>query len=96
MLHIIIIIIIYATHCNKGPGNIDEKKYQPVLAGVGYSIGAIVLNNFITCTGIDCPINIGVSISGAGSDMRSQIFNCRAHHLWQPMLTNELRIWVDV
>lgn len=53
-------------------------------------MGAIILNNFISRTGINCPLDIGVSISG-GLDMRYQIYNHRAQRLWQPMLTNELR-----
>jgi predicted alpha/beta-fold hydrolase len=61
-----------------------------VLGGVGYSMGAIILNNMVAQAGPDCALDAAVTISG-GLDLRYQIDNARAQRLWQPILTEELR-----
>lgn len=61
-----------------------------ILAGVGYSMGAIVLGNYVAQSGQDCALDAAMAISG-GLDMRHQNFNERAQRLWQPMLAKELR-----
>ncbi len=61
-----------------------------VLIGVGYSMGAIVLSNYVASSGIDCALDGAISISG-GLDMRFQEHFGRAQRLWQPMLAETLR-----
>lgn len=61
-----------------------------LLAGVGYSMGAIVLSNYVARSGKDCHLDAAVAISG-GLDMREQINFYRSQRLWQPMLAKELR-----
>lgn len=61
-----------------------------ILAGVGYSMGAVVISNYVARSGKDCALDAAMAISG-GLDMRYQINNERAKRLWQPMLAKELR-----
>jgi len=61
-----------------------------ILAGVGYSMGAIILSNYVARSGSDCALHTAVSISG-GLDMRYETNFTRAQRLWQPILTQELR-----
>lgn len=61
-----------------------------ILAGVGYSMGAIVMGNMVTRTGPDCALDVAMAISG-GLDMRNEIDFFRAQRLWQPLVATELR-----
>ena len=61
-----------------------------ILAGVGYSMGAIILSNYVARIGDNCPLDAAVAISG-GLDMRFEHEFYRAQRLWQPMLAQELR-----
>jgi predicted alpha/beta-fold hydrolase len=61
-----------------------------VLVGVGYSMGAIVLSNYVASYGESCALDGAISISG-GLDMRYQEHFFRAQRLWQPMLAETLR-----
>lgn len=61
-----------------------------LLAGIGYSMGAIILNNMVSRTGPKCALDVAVSVSG-GLDMRYEMDFHRAQRLWQPLLTAELR-----
>jgi predicted alpha/beta-fold hydrolase len=61
-----------------------------ILAGVGYSMGAIILSNMVTRTGTDCALDVAVAISG-GLDMRQMIDFSRAQRLWQPLILAKLR-----
>jgi predicted alpha/beta-fold hydrolase len=61
-----------------------------VLVGVGYSMGAIILNNYVATSGPDCALDGAIAISG-GLDMRYQEHFYRAQRLWQPMLAETLR-----
>jgi predicted alpha/beta-fold hydrolase len=61
-----------------------------VLIGVGYSMGAIILSNYVASYGVDCALDGAISISG-GLDMRFQENFGRAQRLWQPMLAETLR-----
>jgi predicted alpha/beta-fold hydrolase len=61
-----------------------------VVVGVGYSMGAIVLNNYVASYGPDCALDGAIGISG-GLDMRYQEQFYRAQRLWQPMLAETLR-----
>jgi predicted alpha/beta-fold hydrolase len=63
---------------------------QQLLAAVGYSMGAIVLSNYVARAGENCPLDAGVAISG-GLDMRYEHHFYRAQRLWQPMLAKTLR-----
>jgi len=62
----------------------------PLLVGVGYSMGAIILGNYVVRSGADCQLDLTVSVSG-GLDMRYETHAARAQRLWQPILTKELR-----
>ena len=61
-----------------------------LLAGVGYSMGAIILSNYVARSGKDCQLDAAMAISG-GLDMREQMNFYRSQRLWQPMLAKELR-----
>ena len=61
-----------------------------MVVGLGYSMGAIVLSNYVASYGADCALDGAMAISG-GLDMRYQEKFYRAQRLWQPMLTEELR-----
>ena len=61
-----------------------------VIIGVGFSMGAIVLSNFVSSYGNDVALDAAVAISG-GLDMRPQAGFTRAKRLWQPMLAEDLR-----
>ncbi|CAB9528190.1 Protein ABHD1 [Seminavis robusta] len=63
---------------------------QQTLAAVGYSMGAIILSNYVARSGNDCALDAAVAVSG-GLDMRFEHHFYRAQRLWQPMLAQELR-----
>lgn len=60
------------------------------LIGVGYSMGAIIMSNWVTRAGNDIALDGAMAVSG-GLDLRFQTYNFRAQRLWQPMLTQTLR-----
>ena len=60
------------------------------LIAAGYSMGAIILSNYVARAGKDCPLHGAITVSG-GLDMRPQQFFHRARRLWQPFLTITLR-----
>jgi predicted alpha/beta-fold hydrolase len=61
-----------------------------VLIGVGYSMGAIIMSNYVASYGRDCALDGLMAISG-GLDMRYQEDFFRAQRMWQPMLAETLR-----
>ncbi|CAB9512115.1 Protein ABHD1 [Seminavis robusta] len=63
---------------------------QQTLAAVGYSMGAIILSNYVARSGNDCALDVAVAISG-GLDMRFEHHFYRAQRLWHPMLAQKLR-----
>jgi predicted alpha/beta-fold hydrolase len=63
---------------------------EQALVGVGYSMGAIVLNNYVASYGPECALDGAIGVSG-GLDMRYQEDFFRAQRLWQPMLAETLR-----
>jgi len=65
-------------------------KGDQTLAGVGFSMGAIILTNYVARSGPDCALDVGMAISG-GLDMRYQLYHHRAKRLWEPMLALTLR-----
>ena len=60
------------------------------LVGAGYSMGAIVLTNYVARSGEDCALDAAIAVSGV-LDSRFQFYNERAKRLWQPMLAITLR-----
>jgi predicted alpha/beta-fold hydrolase len=63
---------------------------RQVLSGVGYSMGAIIMSNYVARSGRNCALDSAVAVSG-GLDMRQQLNFRRSMRLWQPMLTFGLR-----
>jgi predicted alpha/beta-fold hydrolase len=63
---------------------------EQILVGIGYSMGAIVLNNYVATYGTDCALDAAFSISGA-MDCREQITNLRLQRLWQPMIAKYMK-----
>ena len=61
-----------------------------VIVAVGYSMGAIILNNYFASYGSQVPLDGGIALSG-GLDMRYQEQFYRAQRLWQPMLAETAR-----
>lgn len=62
----------------------------PLLYGVGYSMGAITLSNYVATSGAQCDLDAAVAISGA-LDTREQVKFFRSASLWQPFITKALR-----
>lgn len=63
---------------------------KQVLAGAGYSMGAIVLGNYVARSGSKCYLDVATVVSG-GLKMTEQLSVYRSMRLWQPMLAQELR-----
>merc|ERR1712176_636552 len=63
-----------------------KKNDRQVLAGVGYSMGAIILSNYVARSSKHCALDAAIAVSG-GLDMRQNINFKRSMRLWQPMLT---------
>lgn len=61
-----------------------------VLAGVGYSMGAIVLGNYVASAGSECALDVAFAISGALECRHEQNYT-RAQRMWQPMIGDFLR-----
>ena len=66
------------------------KGKNQILAGVGYSMGAIVLSNYVARSGANCHLDAAMAVSG-GLDMREMLNFKRGKRLWQPMLAQTLR-----
>jgi predicted alpha/beta-fold hydrolase len=58
---------------------------EQTLAAVGYSLGAIVLNNYVASYGHRVALDVSVSISGALDCTYQQHF-VRSQRIWQPMI----------
>lgn len=63
---------------------------KQLLAGVGYSMGAIILSNYVATSGKRCHLDAAMAISG-GLDMKEMLKSTRSMRLWQPMLAQTLR-----
>lgn len=61
-----------------------------VLAGVGYSMGAIVLSNYVASYGSECALSVAFAISGA-LECRYEMYFERTKRLWQPMIAGHSR-----
>ena len=61
-----------------------------MLAGVGYSMGAITLANYVASAGKDCALDAAVGFSGA-LDTREQATFRRSELLWQPFIAKAMR-----
>jgi len=59
------------------------------LVGVGYSMGAIVLSNYVARIGDECAMDAAIGIGG-GIDMKWNFINHRSRWLWQPLLARTL------
>jgi alpha-beta hydrolase superfamily lysophospholipase len=60
-------------------------KPDQMLVGVGYSLGAIVLNNYVASYGKGTALDAAVSISGSLNCHYQSIFQ-RSRRTWQPMI----------
>ena len=74
-----------------------ERVKQPdqILAGVGYSLGAIVLNHYVSSAGDDVALDVSVSISGALACKYQKDF-ARSRRVWQPVIVanmKDLYLW---
>lgn len=61
-----------------------------ILAGVGYSMGAIVLNNYAASSGKDCALDAAFTISGA-LDCRFEQNYTRSQITWLPIVAESSR-----
>mmetsp|Transcript_2561 Transcript_2561/g.3653 ORF Transcript_2561/g.3653 Transcript_2561/m.3653 type:complete len:622 (+) Transcript_2561:40-1905(+) len=61
-----------------------------LLAGVGYSMGAIIISNYVARSGSGCHLDAAMAVSG-GLDLREMLKSTRSARLWQPMLAQTLR-----
>jgi hypothetical protein len=61
-----------------------------MLVGVGYSLGAIVLNNYVASYGEDTALDAAVSISGSLNCHYQSTFQ-RSQRTWQPMIASFMR-----
>jgi len=60
-----------------------------LLAGVGYSMGAITLSNYVA-SDPDCDLDVAIAFSGA-LDTTQQMHFRRSASLWQPFITKAMR-----
>ena len=60
------------------------------MAGVGYSLGGIVINNYVATYGQDCALDVAVSISGALATRFQQYYE-RSKYTWQPLIGGHQR-----
>jgi len=69
-----------------------ERVKQPdqILAGVGYSLGAIVLNHYVSSAGDDVALDVSVSISGALACKYQKEF-ARSRRVWQPVIVANMK-----
>ena len=65
-------------------------KNPPLVAGVGYSMGAITLANYVAQSGPECDLDLAIGFSGA-LDTRQQIHFSRSASLWQPFIAKMMR-----
>eukprot|EP00980_Cylindrotheca_fusiformis_P007364 scaffold1525_cov142-Cylindrotheca_fusiformis.AAC.164 len=63
---------------------------EQTLAGVGYSLGAIVLNNYVATYGGDVALDVSVSISG-GIACQYQKDYRRSQLIWQPLIAEFMK-----
>ena len=63
---------------------------EQILVGVGYSMGAIILNNYVATYGSSCALDAAFSISGA-LDCRYELNDTRSKKLWQPLLADSVK-----
>ena len=68
----------------------QNRSRRQILVGVGYSMGAIILSNYVARSGEHCSLDAAIAVSG-GLDMRQNLNFHRSMRLWQPMLTFGLR-----
>ncbi|KAG7353123.1 hypothetical protein IV203_009171 [Nitzschia inconspicua] len=61
-----------------------------VLAGVGYSLGAIVLNHYVASFGTQVALDVSVAISGALDCTFQEVYN-RSQRIWQTMIIAHMR-----
>jgi len=61
-----------------------------LLIGSGFSMGAIIMNNYFASYGEDNMFDAAVTFGG-GLDVRHQVKYYRSMRLWQPFLADELR-----
>lgn len=60
-----------------------------LLAGVGYSMGAITLANYVA-SDTECDLDAAIAFSGA-LDTKQQVFFKRSASLWQPFIAKAMR-----
>lgn len=72
--------------------NVVRKSLLPdqVLAGVGFSMGGIILNNYVASSGKSCALDAAFSISSA-LDCRQEAKYDRAKRLWETMIASNIR-----
>ena len=63
---------------------------EQTLVGAGYSMGAIILANYVARAGKDCPLDAAIPVSG-GLDMRPQQYNYRSRRLVQRFVALSIR-----
>jgi predicted alpha/beta-fold hydrolase len=66
------------------------KRNEQVLAGVGYSLGAIVLNHCVATFGERVALDVSVAISGALDCTYQQVYR-RSQRIWQPMIISHMK-----
>ena len=70
--------------------NQKQQQQQQILVGVGYSMGGIIMSNYVASYGAAVQFDAAIAVSG-GLDMRYQEHAYRTQRLWQPMLAGTLR-----
>jgi len=61
----------------------------PIVAA-GFSMGAIILSNYIAQLGKDCPLTAAVAVAGCFDSLKN-MENAHSRDLWQPFLAYELK-----
>lgn len=82
--------LLFAAQRRHGRRFRRHRRDPVILAGVGYSMGAIVLNNYVASAGRQCALDAAFSISGA-MECRAEQYFMRPQRLWQPMIAHHIR-----
>jgi predicted alpha/beta-fold hydrolase len=67
-----------------------ETKDSITIGAVGFSMGAIILANYVATAGATCPLKAAVSVSGS-FDPRELMMYRHSSRKWQPLLCHDLK-----
>jgi len=70
------------------------QSHNQTMAGLGYSMGGVILANYVAKYGNDCQLDVAISISSA-LDARKQIKFQRSKLMWEPLVTGIMKLYIE-